>query len=138
MKGGMMKNSALIVLACFILLFSACGSGGSKSTPKTAPEIGSLVYYPSSAAQWEGGGAVMIEGQVDYRDPEGNIATATIITPWETETRPVSGVEGEMYGTIYGSYVMDTTEIGEFQFYVYVTDTTGLSSNTLSGVFTVY
>jgi hypothetical protein len=85
-----------------------------------------------------GGGAVMISGQIDYRDQEGNIDTATIISSQGTEIRPVYGIDGDIYGTIQGGYVADTTITGVFIFSMYVTDKTGLESNILFGTFTVY
>ena len=133
----------LSVLA--ILLTTAitgCSSSGGGSSG-VAPTISGLSFSPSAVYVNEGGGQADISGTFDFTDPDGNLSTFTVIVHdpggrvVQSETSGITGVSGLTSGTIQGSVTITTTTAGVFSVQIYVTDTSGLSLNTIEFVFTI-
>jgi hypothetical protein len=108
-----------------------------------APLISNLNYSPTSATLNSGGGTVTVTGSFNFTDADGNLSTVTW-TVFDTlgnqigsYTETITGAAGVTSGTISFIINGDTTESGNFSLNVYVTDITGLHSNTLSGTFLV-
>jgi hypothetical protein len=127
-------------LALLFLIFAGCGSN---STSQNAPVIANLQLTPQSAALNSNGGSVALTGTIDFADADANLSTITI-TSYDSQgnlvqtlTNPIQSVFGLSQGTISISTVSSTTQSGSFPFNILVTDSTGLSSNTLSGTFTI-
>ncbi len=105
--------------------------------------ISNLQYSPSSATQGQGGGAVTVTGAYDFGDAGGDVVSSTFI-PYDSQgkagtpiTSTISNVAGVKAGTIYFYYSADTTVKGVFTGKLYVTVSTGATSNTLTGTFSV-
>lgn len=121
-----------------ILAVAACGGGDGGGPTESAPVIGNLTYAPDSALQFDFAGQVTITGNFDFSDRDGDLATLTLTTSQgATLTAPVSGAGGQTSGTIQGAVEVDTRVIGRYTFSVYVTDSRGNRSNSLSGTFDV-
>ena len=90
-----------------------------------------------------GGGTVPLAGSVDFVDSDGNVSTFTVTvftssgSQISTSTSPAPGVSGFKSGPLDFSFNVNTTTVGDFAFQVYVTDSGGAKSNTLSGSFAV-
>lgn len=123
-----------------ILLFAAvltsCGGGGGSPTA-TAPTIGSLHYSPE--ALYVQTTPAIFDGSISYSDPDGDLASVTITIldggggTVRTVSTPVQGAAGVTSGTIQGSITAAVSVPGSYTFQVYVTDASGLRSNTLDG-----
>lgn len=129
----------------FLLSFAfvaGCGGNGGGSVG-TAPSISNLLFSPSAVYVNEGGGQTDIVGTFDFTDPDGNLSSFTIIVQdsnghtVQSETTAIAGVSGLTSGTIQGVVTIMTTTAGDFSVQIYVTDTSGLSSNTIEFIFTI-
>lgn len=144
------KLSALIPLMLGVLLLavtlSSCGGGGGGgggegSTPAHAPAIANPLFSPVSAPQ--SSTPVAITGSIQYTDAGGDISSLTVViydsngVQVFAHTGAVTGVAGHTSGTIYITGTMDVSVQGVFTLNLYVTDSTGASSNALNGTFTV-
>ncbi len=134
-----------ILLLAFMLSLYGCGGGGGGSSPSPAhtPGISNLQYFPNTAAQNSGGGSITATGTIDFIDTDGNISTLTI-TSYDSlgsqkasSTSPITGASGVTSGTIGIAAIVDTTVTGNYTFKIYITDSTGLQSNILTGTFNV-
>ena len=136
-----MKKITLLISIIVISVLTACGGGGGGgggSSSATAPGISNLQYSPNTATVGQGGGAVTVNGTVDFIDNEGDVSTLIINSSDGTSTTvQISGVDGITAGTIAVVAVVDTSIAGNFPFTVYIRDKTGLKSNELTGTFTV-
>lgn len=127
----------------FILLLTGCFGGGGSSSSGTAPSISNLSYFPTSAYVNDGGGQTDIIGTFDFIDPDGNLNSVTIIVQdsggqiVQSETITITGVSGLTSGTIQGEFTITTTTAGNFTVQIYVTDTSGLRSNTIEFIFKI-
>lgn len=133
----------LAVLAILLTIgTTGCGSSGGGSSG-VAPTISGLSFSPSTVYVNEGGGQTDILGTFDFTDPDGNLSTFTIIVHdpggqvVQSETTAITGVSGLTSGTLQGSITIITTTVGDFSVQIYVTDTSGLSSNTIEFIFTI-
>lgn len=132
----------LIALA---IVFAGCGGGGgdSGSSSGTAPQISNLSFFPLSVYEYDGDGQIDISGTFDYEDPDGNLDTVTVVVKdsdghiVQSETITIAGVSGSTSGTIEGSFTVSTTVAGNYTVQIYVTDTTGLRSNTIEFIFEI-
>jgi N-acetylneuraminic acid mutarotase len=90
-----------------------------------------------------GGGVTTITATVDFIDADGNLSTMTLTTfdaaghELSTQTVPLEGASGLVAGTGHVAVQVSTTTSGNLTFQVFVTDTSGLQSNVLTGSFTV-
>lgn len=135
----MKKLIALLVLS---FLYS-CGSGGGSSdtTSNHAPAISNLYLSPASANVGQGSGAVTIYGHYNFIDSDANITSAVINwsdTLGQSGTLSFdSGLNGYSAGSAYFTVVGDTAVASTTSFEFYLTDSTGLQSNKLTGTWTV-
>ena len=139
-----MRSSKALFLLMALLLLAACGGGGGgdDSPTSTPPSISNLRFSPTWAAL--NSGTATVTGTVDFVDPQGDLSTVTMTTfdaagqQLSTQTVAVQNVAGRTAGTISGTAQYATTAPGASSFQIFVTDASGLSSNALTGSFTVY
>jgi N-acetylneuraminic acid mutarotase len=130
-----------IFIVALIILTTSCGGGGSSTA--TAPSISNLSYSPSSVYVGEGGGQTDIIGTFDFIDPDGNLNSVTIIVldasgqTLQSETVDIADVAGSTSGTIEGNVTITTTTPGIFTVQIYVTDSSGLRSNTIEFIYRI-
>lgn len=131
------KRAAILLASCTLL--SACSGGGggdAGSDAPTAPVISNFTFAP--AVLYVGGGDVPFFGTVDFTDPDGDIASATVEIVDSsggliaTASIPVAGVSGVRSGTLTGEVSGDTSTAGTFTARVSVVDRAGLRSNWLT------
>jgi len=133
--------SALIV--ALISIGCGGGGGGGTSKPQQAPGISNLQYSPNTAVQGQGGGSITASGTIDFIDADGNISTLTINSydslgnQLASNTSLVSGASGVTSGSIIIAAVINTSVKGNYTFKIFITDSTGLQSNVLTGTFSV-
>ena len=136
----------LIVISAFIsgiLTIVASSGGGGSSANQNAPNISNLSYNPRSAELGAGGGAITMFGSVDFTDTNGNISQVILnifdsaMNQIDSVSSPIQGASGITSGTIQASYSVNTTVEDTYTFDVYIVDTTNLTSNILTGTFTI-
>jgi len=144
-KEANMRQLILIIVVTFALTSFGCGGGGGggSSQPQHAPGISNLQYSPNTAVQNQGGGSIIVSGTIDFIDIDGNISTLTI-TSYDSlgnqkaaNTSPITGASGITAGIVGVAAIVDTTVKGNYTFKIYITDSTGLQSNMLTGTFSV-
>jgi hypothetical protein len=138
-----MKKIAILL---FVSMLFACG--GDKSSPplyippQHSPAISNLFLSPSFANVGDGSGAVTIYGYYDFIDIDKNISKVTINwydTLGRSGTIPGNAnLSGYASGLASVAVIGDTTVASTTYFEFYVTDSTGLKSNKLTGSWTVY
>lgn len=128
----------LMVLATVVLFACGGGGGGDSSPPPAghAPVISDLTISPSAA--YVSDPSQNFSTQFDFSDPEGNLASLTLTildgrgVMVENQTFPIEGVDGLSAGTILGQVMPSAVNPDTYTARIYVTDATGLQSNTLS------
>lgn len=137
-------NSLLPFLAAMaVAVVAGCGGGGGGGTSAVAPTISALSYVPTAVYVNDGGGQTTVNGTFYFSDPEGDLSTTTLQVldasgqPVFSQVIPISGASGVTSGVIQGSVTVTTVAAGNFTIQIYVTDSHGLDSNRLSGVFRV-
>src|SRR5271157_5610698 len=140
-----MKLSKILFPLVILLLLAACsggGGGGGGAVPvPSPPSISNLQFSPTSAAF--NSGTATVTGTVDFAAPQGNLSTVTVTTfnatgqQLSTQTAPIQGMSGRTTGTISGTAQYATTAPGAFSFQVFVTNSSGLNSNVLTGSFAI-
>lgn len=139
--GDIMKTLTMAMrvwLLAFVAVFlAACGGGGGGGVAGTAPVISGLVITPSAA--YVSATPLAFQTQFDFVDPDGNLATLTLkildgagVTV-SFETLPIQGVEGLTAGILLGEMFAVAVNPDTYTVQIYVTDATGLQSNTLTG-----
>ena len=132
-----LMNATRLLLTLVVAALAACGGGGGGSK-NSAPVISNLQISPTSALQYDGNGTVSITTSLDFADPGKDLATFYInSSDGDSISGDITGVAGTASGSIEGTVDVDTTQLGHFTFQVYVTDSSGNRSNTLSGAFDV-
>ena len=134
----------------FLLVFSvSCGGGGGGGVVDggggggDAPFISDLSFDPTSAIEGSGGGTTLVSGTLYFEDSDGNVSTLTTSVfdsdgnQIDSTTDPIDGVSGVTTGYIEGAYYVDTSVVGKYTIEIFLTDTTNLSSNILSGDFEI-
>ena len=136
--GTMLRALSLGLLA---LAVTACGGGGGGNddgSSDSVPVLSNLQYAPDSVLQFDGDGQAAINGTFNFQDKGGDLASLTLSTSQGPSlTEPISGASGIKSGVINGVIEVDTSVIGRYTFEVYVTDSRGNRSNSLSGTFEV-
>jgi N-acetylneuraminic acid mutarotase len=123
--------------------FDAAGNESARSSEVCAttvfndtPIISNLQFQPNQAQSYSGN--VLVTGYIDFIDQGGNLTTLWLQTPLSTVSAPIQGAAGVTSGTGYGAAVVSTSgPPGTYTFTVWVTDSNGHSSNTLTGQFTL-
>lgn len=126
------------VLVLATLILAACGGGGG-SAPAAghAPVISSLVITPSAA--YVSDTPLGFSTQFDFSDPEADLATLSLRIldsaglTIDLQTLPIEGDENLTEGTILGEILASPVAPDTYTAQIYVTDATGLQSNTLVG-----
>ncbi len=125
----------LMVMATSLLV--ACGGGGSTPQPNTAPVISGLIISPGAA--YVSASPLYFSTQFDFSDPDGNLVSLTLEildgtgTMVDRQNIPIDGVDGLTAATILGQVMTSTVSPDTYTVRIYVTDATGLHSNTLTG-----
>jgi Kelch motif len=129
----------LMVMATVFMV--ACGGGGGSgdSTPPVtnAPMISGLIISPSAA--YVSDSPQYFSTQFDFSDPDGNLAFLSLKildgngVTLDFQTLPIEGVAGLAAGTILGQVTPNAVSPDTYTAQIYVTDATGLQSNTLAG-----
>jgi|GEM_PF-2470275 hypothetical protein len=103
-----------------------------------APVISNLRYSPTSTVIGQEGSTVTVTGNIDFADPDGDVAVLKIRASDGTDiTIDATGICGQTSGSITGSFAVSTASAGIYTFEVWVVDSKGKSSNKLSGTFEV-
>ncbi len=132
-SNGRMQRVAVILVVGVLQV----GCGESETADST-PSISNFRISPTEALLNEGGGSVDVTGSFDFVDPGGDLATFHITSSaGDSAAVPITGAAGHSSGTIEGAFVVNTTILGHFTFEIYVTDSHGNRSNSLSGAFDV-
>ena len=132
------RAGALVLLAT---LLAACGGGGSDTN--TAPTISALSYGPAAVYVGPAGSTTDIGGTFEFADPEGNVDLLTLVVldaggaTLSTTIVPIDIAGKPKSGLISGVFTVGSAIVGRYTFQVFVTDTRGNRSNTLSGGFRV-
>jgi hypothetical protein len=132
----------------FITIVASGGGGGSNNDDgyqtDSAPVITDLSYYPESTIVGAGGGAIAVTVYMNFYDDDGNVSAITLIVKdsegyiIDNIPMPISDVAGDTSGEIETVYSIPTdTAADDYIFQFYITDTTGLSSNVLEGIFSI-
>ena len=125
-------------MALLATILCSCGGEGGSSSINSTPSISNLTFSPTSALQGEGNGSITVTGSITFTDAGGDLTTLHLTNPLgQSVTQPISGIGGAKSGTIQGQVTVSTQNAGHYTFEVYVSDSLGLSSNTLSGSFDV-
>lgn len=135
----LIRSTLLILLVSMSLACSGGGGDGGGSSPvDSTPSISNLQFSPTTALQYDGNGTLTVMGTFDFTDQGKDIATLYIVSfDGSTLSSPIEGVSGAASRTIQGTLEVDTTAVGQFSFELYVTDSAGNKSNTLTGTFVV-
>lgn len=126
----------LILGSIAMLLLTACGSGAGQVIDHT-PQLSNLTYTPTSFTKNQGGGAVNIQGSMDFIDANSDIVTFKASIDGITKSYDRSDLKGTKSGTITGYVPISTASTGNFTFKVWVVDNAGNESDKLTGTFTV-
>ncbi len=139
----MTRSSAVLRMACSVagvLLFgalAACGGSDSSTPAVHQPSLSNLSYSPTSAMQAVGTTAT-ISGTFAFYDAGADIASVRITSSGGadsvTATPQLGGIAA---GTAFGQVLVPLDQPGRYTFEVWVTDSTGSTSNRLSGTFEV-
>ena len=130
-------RTLLAGLALVLALACSGGGGGGSASGSGAPTLSNFRLNPDTVVQNQGGGAVTVYVSIDFTAPGGDGANLRITEGAQSETIPLSGMAGEVSGTIAGSLTLDTTQVGVYTFTVQLLTTRGVASNILSQTFTV-
>ncbi len=126
-----------IVLGAAALCGCGGGSGGGVSVDST-PSISNLQFSPSSALQYDGNGMMTATGTFDFSDSGKDLMTAYLTSSsGATVLASLAAASGQSSGTLQGTVQVDTTTLGQYTFQLYVTDSAGKRSNTLTGTFDI-
>lgn len=125
------------LLLVALLALAACGGGGGSAVVGNAPVISGLVITPGAA--YVSATPQAFQTRIDFADPDGNLASLTLRilngagATVHLETLPVQDVAGLTAGTLLGEMFAVAVDPDSYTVQIYVTDATGLPSNTLTG-----
>lgn len=125
--------------AILLVLLASCGGGGDGGggTSLSPPSISNFSHSPTAA--YVSVTPVTFTGEFSFSDPDGNLSTATLAindaggTTVSSTSTSIEGVAGLTSGQITGSVDFSLPIAGDYTLRIFVTDSTGLDSNTLSG-----
>ncbi|MDP3706920.1 MAG: kelch repeat-containing protein [Polaromonas sp.] len=122
-----------VALAAWV---TACGGGGGTG-PVTVPVITNLVITPEAA--YVSSSPQTFDSVFDFTDPDGNLASVTVKildsagSMVSLETAPVLEVDGLKSGTVLGQLTAVAVKPDTYTVRIYVTNSAGQQSNTLTG-----
>ena len=130
----MRKRVALVTSVSISLLIAACSSSSSHGT---APTVSALNLSPTDLKV---GSANTVTGTMQFADPDGDLVEidSEVHVGAQTQTLPatqLAGVSGQTVGTLQLTVLVQPTAAGQIDFFVWVTDKQGNSSNRLTTVF---
>lgn len=131
---------ASLYLSLLMVIVTSCGGGGSGSGTQAGHvlSISNLQYTPSSTFFNQGNGTAVITGTIDFIDAGGDVTAARFTSSAGANlTLPIAGASGQTSGTIQGSFTVADNTIGNFTFEIWLVDAAGVSSNHLTGTFSV-
>lgn len=127
-----MKTVILLILLSLV----ACGGGGGggdNATPAgSAPRISNLSLSPDSVAYMDGNGTTQISAQLDFTDPDLDIATAWIELSDGSRQSIALPAINTASGTLTGELIVSTAQLGVFTSQVWLVDRAGHTSNRLT------
>lgn len=127
----------LASLLFFAVLGVSCGGNDEPAAPAHQPSISNLRYSPASAAQVPGA-TVTISGTFDFSDAGGDVSSLRMTSSGGADVAmPTPQLSGIVSGTAVGQVSVSVDKPGNYTFELWVTDSTGLNSNKLSGTFEV-
>lgn len=135
-----MKN--MISLFCAVTLVACGGGGGGDSSQPpdfgTAPRLDALRLSRDHAFVREGDGMAIISAEIDYTDPERDLAHVHVVVSDGTELDiPVPGPVPAATGTLIGDLSISTAAMGDFTAEVWIEDAAGNDSNHISVEFSI-
>lgn len=135
--GWMGLRHRVLPAALVLALSAGCGGGNGSVAPSSVPALSNLHLSPSSGWQHEGGGEIGVQGTIDFTDADGDLATVRLTTTVGADITIPVVAPGLTSGTLVGSFVIPTSEVGEYGYAVWVIDAAGHSSNVIQGLFPV-
>ena len=129
-----------LLLAIALVACGGGGGGGGGQPPDlgTAPQLTALRLSRDSAYVMEGDGTAFISAEIDYVDPDRDLAAVHVVVSDGTVLEiPIPGQVPDATGTIIGELSITTTAMGEFSAEVWIEDQAGYNSNRISVNFTI-
>jgi len=131
-----------IMMLGIISIIATDGNGGNNGGG-LAPTISALSFNPTAVYVNDGGGQIIVNGSINFSDPDGDLSTVTINimdaagTIVATEVNTIIGMTGVTSGIIQGTVTVSTTTAGYFTVQIFATDNHSLRSNQLEGTFRI-
>ena len=133
-----LRTASIALLVAALWSCGGGGGGGGGGSIDSTPSISNLSFSPTSALQGDGNGSITVTGTINFADAGGDLTTLHLTNPLgQSISAPISGLAGVKSGTIQGQVTVSTQTPGHYTFQVYVSDSLGLNSNTLSGSFDI-
>lgn len=142
----MRKNVIKLIAGMFLLLvlgLAGCGGGDDQNTNQTTPAITNLQNAPGSTSLAVKS-LIIFDWQFDFTDTGGDLLTGTYSVinsngdPVYNKTMNLIVPAGTKTGTLSGkSGVVAFSSVGTYTVNIYITDSAGVNSNTLTSTFTV-
>lgn len=122
-------------LSALVLTWAALALAGCAGEP---PSISNFTLSPVTIAAGE---QTQVHGEVDFEDPDGDVADVVFGITFEGEdagetSQPVAGAEGLTAGRALFIVALQPPEPGEIELSVRLVDEEGNESNTLSAIVT--
>jgi sugar lactone lactonase YvrE len=138
------RRSPVRKIACLIVatLLVGCGGGGGGGPAVHAPVLDNLSLSPAWATLNQGGGSVVVQGNVIFSDSGGDLSEAWLQvynsagTLIDNLVIPISA-PGITQGILGGAFSAGSTATDVFTINVNVKDIGGKVSNTVSGMFVI-
>jgi len=146
-RGSALETAVLLYYTAGAIKPVSCSADAVQNTgnPTAKPFISNLIFTPAEASINQGGGAITIDGSIDYID-NGNLSGGSIyVEPTETLSNisappmiiRLTTAPGSATGTIKTKVAVSTKFPQAVSFNLYVVDSQNNKSNTLTGIFAV-
>jgi len=133
----------IILLTGLSVWLIACG-GGSGGGGISSVSISDLEYLPKDAYLNDGDGSRIVNGEINFNAPDGNVASY-LLTVFDSNgtivsslSNPIPGVAGVTSGSLSLSLIVNTTVAGNYSVEIYLIDSGNNASNTLTGIFRIF